>query len=423
MKTAQKATPPTYICCTSIKCLLQLLFLLYMMIFGNNLFSQDLAITVTTSNSAPIVSTKVNFTVTITHVSGGTFNNVVGYFLFDECFLWAKMPNENFDITTGNFNVPTPIGPGQSYSVTFHAIYAPDFACGTAPAQWGAKAAIISSTPTQNPTSDVSAISATAIPIGGSYAGIGTSFVPTVSSAAFPMGNSSYALKNFHIKGDILIDGSITFRDCELYIEPNVQITVLSNASLTFLNCHLYSCNTQWKGIVVEKSATLRSDNTAIEDANVAIFTKKGTLNLKETVANAVPGAADINTLESIIYQCPADGGKAVYNARALYYIAFPGKTYHDEGACGQAAGKKAKPTLSDKIKVYPNPAQNELHFEWEKPLTNNCKLTIYNAVGMLVVSQIITKQDYILSLENIDTGIYFYQLSDGNSGKFSVIE
>lgn len=90
---------------------------------------------------------------------------------------------------------------------------------------------------------------------------------------------------------------------------------------------------------------------------------------------------------------------------------------------CGQAAGKKAKPTLLDKINVYPNPAQSELHFEWDKPLANNCKLTIYNAVGMLVISQIITKQDYILSLENIDAGIYFYQTSDGNSCKFSVVK
>jgi len=80
-----------------------------------------------------------------------------------------------------------------------------------------------------------------------------------------------------------------------------------------------------------------------------------------------------------------------------------------------------------NKIKIFPNPINKVIHFELEKGIDG--EVVLFNMVGQKVFQQYISKNKkrYEWSLDNLETGIYFYSIvSEGRlikSGKVVKIE
>ncbi|MFY8091055.1 MAG: T9SS type A sorting domain-containing protein [Chitinophagaceae bacterium] len=79
-------------------------------------------------------------------------------------------------------------------------------------------------------------------------------------------------------------------------------------------------------------------------------------------------------------------------------------------------------------LKCYPNPANNNINFEFTKTQDKNTRLIIFNFVGKQVVELKVENNKINLSLETFYRGLYLYKLVDRagkviDSGKFQVIK
>ena len=63
---------------------------------------------------------------------------------------------------------------------------------------------------------------------------------------------------------------------------------------------------------------------------------------------------------------------------------------------------------------VYPNPVSDELFISFP-PTFSEAKISFYNGLGQIVFERNIQNTDTLLSLENIDTGIYFYKIKSNS--------
>lgn len=78
----------------------------------------------------------------------------------------------------------------------------------------------------------------------------------------------------------------------------------------------------------------------------------------------------------------------------------------------------------NNNLKVYPNPAANELFFLYEMATQLNSKLSIYNAQGKLVESLFMDTQTQTINLSDYANGQYFYKIRNEQvilNGKFVV--
>jgi hypothetical protein len=66
---------------------------------------------------------------------------------------------------------------------------------------------------------------------------------------------------------------------------------------------------------------------------------------------------------------------------------------------------------------VFPNPASDQLRFSWNEN-TPSFNLEIYNAAGMLVLSQLVVNKASV-SISQLPEGLYLYKLSDNYSLKY----
>ena len=75
--------------------------------------------------------------------------------------------------------------------------------------------------------------------------------------------------------------------------------------------------------------------------------------------------------------------------------------------------------TLSNvnKVKMYPNPVQNELTVS--KIATANSKVSVYNAVGQKLIERTANGTQAKFDVSNLRKGMYFVRFSDGTSQKF----
>lgn len=72
-------------------------------------------------------------------------------------------------------------------------------------------------------------------------------------------------------------------------------------------------------------------------------------------------------------------------------------------------------------IRLFPNPSQNTITIQTKS--FEKLKLTIYNAIGNLVLSEIEVVNEEIINIQNLEVGIYFYIFRNNQgfyqSGKF----
>jgi hypothetical protein len=79
-------------------------------------------------------------------------------------------------------------------------------------------------------------------------------------------------------------------------------------------------------------------------------------------------------------------------------------------------------------LKCYPNPANNNINFEFSRIQDKNTRLIIFNFVGKQIMELKIENSKINLSLETFYRGLYLYKLVDRSgkiidSGKFQVIK
>lgn len=68
-----------------------------------------------------------------------------------------------------------------------------------------------------------------------------------------------------------------------------------------------------------------------------------------------------------------------------------------------------------ENITLYPNPFQQELNIRIDNSQVNSYSLRITNALGVEVVRQILGQDNNTIEVGHLASGIYFYQLSNGN--------
>lgn len=69
-------------------------------------------------------------------------------------------------------------------------------------------------------------------------------------------------------------------------------------------------------------------------------------------------------------------------------------------------------------LAVYPNPASQAVHFSLADFNNNTVELTVVNALGQMITKKIISsdQSEFILDVNDFNTGIYFINLTDGTS-------
>lgn len=81
--------------------------------------------------------------------------------------------------------------------------------------------------------------------------------------------------------------------------------------------------------------------------------------------------------------------------------------------------------SISDRVNVYPNPANEYVVFETQKSLAGSI-LTLSDITGRQVAQQIITSEKTVLPTAHLEAGVYLYQIENGqviSTGKVMVVK
>ena len=139
-------------------------------------------------------------------------------------------------------------------------------------------------------------------------------------------------------------------------------------------------------------------------------------------------GDRDKAALEEIIWQCPKSGGHAVYQARALYHLVNDSLIFNDSLFCSngfslrrEAPISTTNNTLQQAVKMYPNPTDRNVIFQFDLPLENEVNVYIWDVTGRIAErfsfgKGTINKQ---VLLSNCKAGLYFVNISDGSQSIF----
>ena len=128
--------------------------------------------------------------------------------------------------------------------------------------------------------------------------------------------------------------------------------------------------------------------------------------------------------LKAIAEQCPYQGGTAVFRARALLEIEVD-----DETACSQTESQALMmpPTENQQrpvagIRMFPNPAKDEVTVRMDEALENDAVLSVYNLYGRMAGRHYMQAGDASLSFTTamLPPGIYLVRIQEHNKVIYS---
>lgn len=190
--------------------------------------------------------------------------------------------------------------------------------------------------------------------------------------------------------------------------------------------------HTQLQNILDARIATAQSlydENEQISTVEVYAQNEQmvNALYLKQIITGYIAfdeGETDI--LKDIAGQCPLEGGRAVYHARALLYLAGIEHSYDDEKACVKEEIKSLRMPdngiLEEEIsslKVYPNPAKDKVFVEWTESNFENGQLIVYDLFGKELHSFALVsgQTDATIATVDLSSGVYFFSIQlDSNT-------
>lgn len=131
--------------------------------------------------------------------------------------------------------------------------------------------------------------------------------------------------------------------------------------------------------------------------------------------------SVQLQTLESIAAQCPAQGGIAVYRARVLLNLIYDDvRTWDDNCPPSQRLAPESSDPASSSSSalLYPNPNDGNMVLAYTLPDDQPGAFTLYDAMGNIVDVEtlIAVSQKQSILLPGLASGIYFYQVTCGNS-------
>jgi len=137
------------------------------------------------------------------------------------------------------------------------------------------------------------------------------------------------------------------------------------------------------------------------------------------TTPSYVYSAGDINTLYAIAYQCPLQGGNAVYQARiALMTIAenvieFPDNCDYNSERSMQTMNSNSVAEVNNPFKLYPNPNNGNMVLEYIINATDKAEINISDISGKLINSYLLNSDENKVTIneEHLKNGVYFYQV------------
>jgi len=115
--------------------------------------------------------------------------------------------------------------------------------------------------------------------------------------------------------------------------------------------------------------------------------------------------------------------GSPIPGATDSFYVAHQGGTYSvqvfDNGCNSLSNGvviTNITPILEElNIKLYPNPAKDEVAISWQSGLSEIVDLTVINVLGELVYDKtIVGKREGIINCKSFSAGVYFVRVNDG---------
>ena len=134
--------------------------------------------------------------------------------------------------------------------------------------------------------------------------------------------------------------------------------------------------------------------------------------------------STDSIALEIMAWSCPMEKGTAVYKARSIYSSISPSSTFDDIALCSIGLNKNSTQQestidmnmlnniLSDEIKVYPNPANDEVTIDYVLQENTQGKITIFDMLGRarITLDLSATNNRANFSVANLEKGVYIYK-------------
>lgn len=165
-------------------------------------------------------------------------------------------------------------------------------------------------------------------------------------------------------------------------------------------------------------AASLLTQNSNLPALTPVYTVHEKTVNdiLLRTVAQGTYAFAegDYNTLRTIANLCPLSDGEAVLRARALLTLVNENPvTYDDETICSTERGRPGLTTKSDHIRIYPNPATNQVTIEYNITNSSDNLFLLFNTLGQIVKTIVLPDNEgnIQLSLVGLSEGTYWYIL------------
>ena len=195
------------------------------------------------------------------------------------------------------------------------------------------------------------------------------------------------------------------------------DLNLLNNQHQTFFKTLLIQRSTAAESLILENAAII---TTEIYEINEQMVNDLYLHSLKLDFVEFTP--EQLKEWGNIAWQCPNEGGYAVYRARAFISALTDELTFNEN--C-EGIGFRNKETIKDEettigFNLYPNPANDFVNLNVQSNENQNIQVKITNIMGQEVYAntqQNLNNGENIvpLNIQNLSTGIYFVTLRKGN--------
>lgn len=131
---------------------------------------------------------------------------------------------------------------------------------------------------------------------------------------------------------------------------------------------------------------------------------------------------SEMQTLQPIAMLTPYIGGEAVYSTRVM--LGINPNSYNLAFRRGNISDSIGVSNESNILKTYPNPAKDKLILEFDNALEISTIFTLFDVMGREVMNMQLSDgyKQFELNTSTLESGIYFYKLSNNDKVKGKII-
>ncbi|MBK8846802.1 MAG: T9SS type A sorting domain-containing protein [Bacteroidetes bacterium] len=175
---------------------------------------------------------------------------------------------------------------------------------------------------------------------------------------------------------------------------------------------------------VKKEIASNQNNNVQANEVHEANIKTVNAIAIKYKI-NAALSEDDKITLYDIAVQCPFNGGVGVYQSRAILSHFYDDMGYNDEATCmldgySMRTINTNNSAISFSFDIVPNPAKDYFEIKAEGIDVKGKLLTILDAYGHVVKSQILSNENTNrIKTNGLTNGIYFVAIANGSVQQF----